>query len=170
MDSRKRCLGMDRAISRRDLLNGVSVAIGASLLPACANTGEPIVEGPSAYYPRPRPGCTVPIRVRSKWFTPRCGGSFAILIRFANRSAPGHHSSKLRTVIAGNLPRHNKTIDLIIPRNAARQGRHRKRDGPDRPADHRTHWHPTCVQISKSGQCLCAPGARHRVPCRRDAT
>ena len=51
MDSRDRRLGMDRAISRRDFLNGVGVAIGASLLPACSRTGEPIVEGPSAYYP-----------------------------------------------------------------------------------------------------------------------
>ncbi len=51
MDSRDRRLGMDRAISRRDFLNGISVAIGASLLPACSRTGEPIVEGPSAYYP-----------------------------------------------------------------------------------------------------------------------
>jgi spermidine dehydrogenase len=42
---------MDRAISRRDFLSGVSIAIGTSLLPACAKTGEPIVEGPSAYYP-----------------------------------------------------------------------------------------------------------------------
>jgi spermidine dehydrogenase len=42
---------MDRAISRRDFLNGVSVAIGASLFPACSRTGEPIVDGPSAYYP-----------------------------------------------------------------------------------------------------------------------
>ncbi len=46
---------MDRAISRRDFLNGISVAIGASLLPACSRTGEPIVEpiveGPSANYP-----------------------------------------------------------------------------------------------------------------------
>ena len=51
MDSRDTRLGMDRAISRRDFLNGVSIAIGTSLLPACAKTGEPIVEGPSAYYP-----------------------------------------------------------------------------------------------------------------------
>ena len=51
MDSRDKRLGMDRAISRRDFLNGVSVAIGATLLPACAKTGGPIVEGPSAYYP-----------------------------------------------------------------------------------------------------------------------
>jgi spermidine dehydrogenase len=42
---------MGRAISRRDFLNGVSVAIGASLLPACAKNGEPIVERASAYYP-----------------------------------------------------------------------------------------------------------------------
>ncbi len=51
MDSRDRRLGMDRAISRRDFLSGVSVAIGASLLPACSRIGEPPVEGPSAYYP-----------------------------------------------------------------------------------------------------------------------
>ena len=51
MRLRDRRLGMGRAISRRDFLNGVSVAIGASLLPACTRTGEPIVEGPSAYYP-----------------------------------------------------------------------------------------------------------------------
>ncbi len=51
MESRDRRLGMDQAISRRDFLNGVGIAIGASLLPACAKTGEPMVEGPSAYYP-----------------------------------------------------------------------------------------------------------------------
>jgi len=51
MRTRDRRLGMDREISRRDFLNGVSVAIGASLLPACTRTGEPIVDGPSAYYP-----------------------------------------------------------------------------------------------------------------------
>jgi hypothetical protein len=33
MDSRDRRLGMNRAISRRDFLNGISVAIGASLSP-----------------------------------------------------------------------------------------------------------------------------------------
>jgi len=51
MDSRDRRLGMGRAITRRDFLNGVSVAIGASLLPACSRTGEPIDERASAYYP-----------------------------------------------------------------------------------------------------------------------
>jgi spermidine dehydrogenase len=51
MNSRDRRLGMDRAITRRDFLNGVSIAIGASLLPACARDGEPLVEGLSAYYP-----------------------------------------------------------------------------------------------------------------------
>ena len=50
MNSRIRRLGMDRAISRRDFLNGVGVAIGASLLPACSRTGEPMIEGASAYY------------------------------------------------------------------------------------------------------------------------
>ena len=51
MDSRDRRLGMDRAISRRDFLNGVSVAIGASVLPAYARTGEPVAKNLSAYYP-----------------------------------------------------------------------------------------------------------------------
>jgi len=51
MRTRDRRLGMGRAISRRDFLNGVSVAIGASLLPACTKPGESIVDGPSAYYP-----------------------------------------------------------------------------------------------------------------------
>ncbi len=51
MDSRDRRLGMDRAISRRDFLNGVSVAIGASLLPACTRNGDPIADVPAANYP-----------------------------------------------------------------------------------------------------------------------
>jgi spermidine dehydrogenase len=51
MNSRDRRLGMDRAISRRDFLNGVGVAIGASLLPACSETGESVIDIPSAYYP-----------------------------------------------------------------------------------------------------------------------
>ena len=42
-----RQLGMDADISRRDFLGGVSVAIGASLLPACARNGEPVAEAPS---------------------------------------------------------------------------------------------------------------------------
>lgn len=51
MNSRDRRLGMDRAISRRDFLSGVSIAIGASLLPACSRTGEPIDQPASVYYP-----------------------------------------------------------------------------------------------------------------------
>ena len=51
MDSRDQCLGMDRAISRRDFLSGVSVAIGASLVPACARNGDPIAEAPAPNYP-----------------------------------------------------------------------------------------------------------------------
>ncbi len=51
MDSRDLRLGMDRAISRRDFLNGVGIAVGASLLPACAKNGEPTTEVPAAYYP-----------------------------------------------------------------------------------------------------------------------
>jgi len=51
MNSRDRRLGMHRAISRRDFVSGVGVAIGVSLLPACARNGEPVAEGVSAYYP-----------------------------------------------------------------------------------------------------------------------
>ena len=51
MDSRDRRLGMDRAISRRDFVSGVSVAIGVSLLPACGKTGAPVSDGPVAHYP-----------------------------------------------------------------------------------------------------------------------
>ena len=51
MDKRDRCLGMDRAISRRDFLNGVSVAVGASLLTACARNGDSIADAPTTYDP-----------------------------------------------------------------------------------------------------------------------
>jgi len=51
MDSHDRRLGMDRTISRRDFLNGVSIAIGASLLPACGGNGESVVAVPATYYP-----------------------------------------------------------------------------------------------------------------------
>ena len=56
MDSRNRRLGMDRDISRRDFLNGVGVAIGASLLPGCSRTGEPLIDVQSAYYPPAQTG------------------------------------------------------------------------------------------------------------------
>ena len=49
--SRDRRLGMDRQISRRDFLNGVSVAIGASLLPGCGLRGDPAAEITKHYYP-----------------------------------------------------------------------------------------------------------------------
>jgi len=44
MNPRDKRLGMDRAITRREFLNGVSVTIGASLLPACAIQGEAFAE------------------------------------------------------------------------------------------------------------------------------
>ncbi len=56
MNSNHRRLGLDRTISRRDFLNGVSIAIGTSLLPGCTRTGESIVEGSSAYYPPAQTG------------------------------------------------------------------------------------------------------------------
>lgn len=42
---------MDRAISRRDFLNGIGIAIGASLVPACARNGDPIASEQALYYP-----------------------------------------------------------------------------------------------------------------------
>ena len=51
MNSRDRRLGMDRAISRRDFLGGVSVAIGASLLPACSKSRDPLAGPTTSYYP-----------------------------------------------------------------------------------------------------------------------
>jgi spermidine dehydrogenase len=48
MDSKDRRLGMNRAISRRDFLNGTTATLGVSLLPAWARAGV----GPAAlYYP-----------------------------------------------------------------------------------------------------------------------
>jgi len=52
MGSKDKRLGMDRSISRRDFINGVSVAIGASLLPACAREDtQPLPISMSSYYP-----------------------------------------------------------------------------------------------------------------------
>ena len=51
MNSRNKRLGMDQAISRRDFLNGVGVAIGASLLPGCTKSSGPVANAPHAYYP-----------------------------------------------------------------------------------------------------------------------
>lgn len=51
MKKSDRQLGMNADISRRDFVNGVGVAIGATLLPACTRTDEPDVETFSAYYP-----------------------------------------------------------------------------------------------------------------------
>jgi len=47
---------MDVEISRRDFLNGVGVAIGASLLPACARINSPITGSAAPYYPPSRTG------------------------------------------------------------------------------------------------------------------
>jgi len=56
MDRRDRYLGMDRAITRRDFLNGVSVAIGASLLPGCGKGERPASGLAEAYYPPAKTG------------------------------------------------------------------------------------------------------------------
>jgi spermidine dehydrogenase len=56
MNKRDKRLGMDRAITRRDFLGGVSIALGASLLPACSRTGQPVAEMPPVYYPPGKTG------------------------------------------------------------------------------------------------------------------
>ena len=56
MNSRDKRLGMNRAITRRDFLGGVSIAIGASLMPACTRTAGPGLQPSSAYYPPAKTG------------------------------------------------------------------------------------------------------------------
>ncbi|MDH3821713.1 MAG: NAD(P)-binding protein, partial [Gammaproteobacteria bacterium] len=51
MSHRDKSLGMDRDITRRDFLSGVSIAIGAALLPACTKSGGPNADIQRAYYP-----------------------------------------------------------------------------------------------------------------------
>ena len=52
MDKRDKQLGMGSDITRRDFLNGVGVAIGASLLPGCGQPSNSPVSVPRAsYYP-----------------------------------------------------------------------------------------------------------------------
>ena len=51
MDLRDRRLGMDRKISRREFINGVGVAVSASLLPACTPGDAPIADALAPYYP-----------------------------------------------------------------------------------------------------------------------
>ncbi len=51
MVSRDRRLGMHRAITRRDFVNGIGIAIGASLLPACSKSDDPAARLKSVYYP-----------------------------------------------------------------------------------------------------------------------
>ena len=56
MDARDKRLGMLQAITRRDFLNGVGVAIGATLLPGCGKTGSPAFDPAPAYYPPAKTG------------------------------------------------------------------------------------------------------------------
>ena len=51
MNEGDRRLGMRADISRRDFLNGVSVAIGSSLLPSAANADIPGAQDVAGYYP-----------------------------------------------------------------------------------------------------------------------
>jgi len=55
LDASDRGLGMDRSISRRDFLDGVAIALGATLLPASCRPSEPDIpfapERDPRYYP-----------------------------------------------------------------------------------------------------------------------
>ena len=51
MNRRDRQLGMDADISRRDFLNGVSVAIGATLLPSSSHAQDAGAQDVAGYYP-----------------------------------------------------------------------------------------------------------------------
>ena len=48
---RDRSLGMDADITRRDFLNGVGVAVGASLAPSIGTTAHPGAQDMPGYYP-----------------------------------------------------------------------------------------------------------------------
>jgi spermidine dehydrogenase len=56
MDQNDRRLGMNRAISRRDFIGGVGIAIGASLLPGCSRSDEPGADMVGQYYPPAQTG------------------------------------------------------------------------------------------------------------------
>jgi len=51
MNERDRKLGMHADISRRDFLNGISVAVGSSLLPSASNADVPGAQDLAGYYP-----------------------------------------------------------------------------------------------------------------------
>ena len=51
MNRRDRQLGIDAEISRRDFLNGVSVAIGATLLPSSSPAQDAGAQDVAGYYP-----------------------------------------------------------------------------------------------------------------------
>ena len=56
MGSKDKRLGMHRSIDRRDFLNGVGIAIGASLLPATITNGVLAAEPSKQYYPPTKTG------------------------------------------------------------------------------------------------------------------
>ncbi len=51
MNKTDRQLGMNAGITRRDFLSGVSVAVGASLLPAASNAQDIGAQDLPGYYP-----------------------------------------------------------------------------------------------------------------------
>ncbi len=51
MNSRDRKLGMNRAITRRDFMSGVGLAVGSAVLPSCATNSDPGRNMAAGYYP-----------------------------------------------------------------------------------------------------------------------
>ncbi len=51
MDKRDKKLGMDRAITRRDFLGGVGIAVSATLLPGCGDAPTGVTTAETSYYP-----------------------------------------------------------------------------------------------------------------------
>src|ERR1700730_6322904 len=63
MNRRDKELGMGRKIARRDFINGVSVAIGASIAGPGRLLGEFFPDGASGYAPEKEPGYYPPAKV-----------------------------------------------------------------------------------------------------------
>jgi spermidine dehydrogenase len=62
MNESDRALGMDKLISRRDFVNGVSVTIGASLLPSFTGLNNLLDPGQDEFAPEKQPGYYPPTK------------------------------------------------------------------------------------------------------------
>ncbi len=90
-------LGMDRAITRRDFMNGAAMAIGATLLPRV-----PSWESASRQGPQNEPGCYPPTRTGLRGSHP---GSFEIAHSLRDGTFWGSAAEPVDT---------GETYDLVI--------------------------------------------------------